>query len=154
MFIRVRKTPLIYTSIFTSTESYSSQYSNTIKFRYPTYFLRCFINSFLPNAPFLYPLKTSENFRVFWYFQGIEKVCIGNKWINTPCPLGVQQPLCTVYRNNRSQVHENDISCALTSACYEIFLSNNVHSNFSQVLKTTKTSTVGRTHLCNLCRNY
>ena len=31
------------------------------------------INSFVPNAPFLYLLKTSEN---------VEKGCIGNKWVN------------------------------------------------------------------------
>ena len=30
-------------------------------------------NPFVPNAPFLYRLKTSENLRVFWYFQGVEK---------------------------------------------------------------------------------
>ena len=31
------------------------------------------INPFVPNAPFLYPLKT---------FQGVEKGCIGNEWVN------------------------------------------------------------------------
>ena len=30
-----------------------------------------FLNPFVPNAPFLYPLKTC--------FQGVEKGCIGNK---------------------------------------------------------------------------
>ena len=30
------------------------------------------INPFVPNAPFLYPLKTSEN-------RKVEKGCIGNK---------------------------------------------------------------------------
>ena len=35
------------------------------------------INSFVPNVPFLYPLKTSENFSLC--FQGIGKGCIGNK---------------------------------------------------------------------------
>ena len=39
------------------------------------------INPFVPNAPFLYPLKTS--LKVFWRFQGVEKVCIGNLWIKT-----------------------------------------------------------------------
>ena len=38
-------------------------------------------NPFVPNAPFLYPLKTSENLKVFWCFQGVEKRCIGNKWV-------------------------------------------------------------------------
>ena len=39
------------------------------------------LNTFVPNAPFLYPLKTSENLTVFWCFQGVEKECIGNKWV-------------------------------------------------------------------------
>ena len=33
-------------------------------------------NPYVPNAPFLYPLKTSEN------RTGVEKECIGNKWVN------------------------------------------------------------------------
>ena len=28
----------------------------------------------------LYPLKTSENSKVFWYFQRAEKVSIGKEW--------------------------------------------------------------------------
>ena len=39
------------------------------------------INPFVPNAPFLYSLKISENCKVFWCFQGVEKGCIGNKWV-------------------------------------------------------------------------
>ena len=39
------------------------------------------INPFVPNAPFLYPLKISENCKVFWCFQRVEKGCIGNKWV-------------------------------------------------------------------------
>ena len=39
-------------------------------------------NPFVANAPFLYPQKTSENLTVFWCFQGLEKRCIGNKWVN------------------------------------------------------------------------
>ena len=38
----------------------------------------CF-NPFVPNLPFLYPLKTSEYLTVFWCFQGVEKRCTGNK---------------------------------------------------------------------------
>ena len=37
---------------------------------------------FVPNAPFLYPLKTSENLTVFC-FQGVEKGCIRNEWVNS-----------------------------------------------------------------------
>ena len=39
-------------------------------------------NPFVSNAPILYSLKTSENRKVFWYIQGVEEGCIGNKWIN------------------------------------------------------------------------
>ena len=42
-----------------------------------------YINPFVPNAPFLYPLKTSENLTVFWCFQGIEKGRIGKEWVKT-----------------------------------------------------------------------
>ena len=40
-----------------------------------------FIGPFVPNAPFLYPLKTSENHTVFWCFQWLEKGCIENQWV-------------------------------------------------------------------------
>ena len=36
-------------------------------------FIRFFLG--VSNAPFFYPLKTSEN------FQGVEKGCIENKWV-------------------------------------------------------------------------
>ena len=38
-------------------------------------------NPFVANAPFLYPLKTSENCKFIWCFQGVEKGYIGNKWV-------------------------------------------------------------------------
>ena len=31
------------------------------------------ISPFVPNASFLYPLKTSENLKIFWFFQVVEK---------------------------------------------------------------------------------
>ena len=43
--------------------------------------LHTFFNPFFPKAPFFYPLKTSENRKVFWCFQGVEKGCIGNEWV-------------------------------------------------------------------------
>ena len=46
-------------------------------------FIEASINSFIPNGPFLYPLKTSENRKVFWCFQGVEKGCIRNKYIKS-----------------------------------------------------------------------
>ena len=47
-----------------------------------TYYSSIF-HPFVSNAPFLYPLKTSENFMVFWCFKGVKKRCIGNKWVLT-----------------------------------------------------------------------
>ena len=41
-----------------------------------------FFNTFIPNAPFPYPLKTSENRKIFLCFQGVEEGCIGNEWVN------------------------------------------------------------------------
>ena len=40
-----------------------------------------FINPFVPNTPFLYSLKTSENRKVFWCFQEVEKGSTGNMWL-------------------------------------------------------------------------
>ena len=37
----------------------------------------CVSNPFVPNVPFIYPLKTSENLTIFWCFQGVGKGCIG-----------------------------------------------------------------------------
>ena len=45
------------------------------------------VNPFVPNAPFLYTLETSENLTVFWCFQGEEKGCFGSEWINRIFPL-------------------------------------------------------------------
>ena len=39
------------------------------------------VNPCVPNEPFLYPLKTSENLMVFWCFQVVEKGGIGNEWV-------------------------------------------------------------------------
>ena len=37
------------------------------------------IDSFVPNSPFIYPLKTSQNLTIFWCFQEVEKGWIGNE---------------------------------------------------------------------------
>ena len=52
-------------------------------------------NPFVPNASFLYPLKTSENITVFWCFQWVQKRCIGNKCVKSffPWQLNHKQPL-------------------------------------------------------------
>ena len=36
---------------------------------------------FVTNATFLYPLKTSENLKVFSCFKEVEKGCTGNEWV-------------------------------------------------------------------------
>ena len=41
-----------------------------------------FVNQFFPSAPFLYPVETPEKGKVFGCFQGVEKGCIGKKWVN------------------------------------------------------------------------
>ena len=37
---------------------------------------------FVSNVSFLHLLKTSKNPKAFWCFQGVEKGCNGNKWVN------------------------------------------------------------------------
>ena len=39
------------------------------------------MNPLVPSVPFLWLQKTSENREVFWFFQVVEKGCIGNKWV-------------------------------------------------------------------------
>ena len=56
------------------------------------------VNPFVPNAPFLYPLKTSENCKVFWCFQGLEKGYIGNEWVNNFSPTPSNPTTSCLYR--------------------------------------------------------
>ena len=39
------------------------------------------LKALAPYAPILYLLKTSENRKVFLFFQRVRKECIGNKWV-------------------------------------------------------------------------
>ena len=39
------------------------------------------LNPFVPNSPFSYPLKASENLQDFRCFQEVEKGSIGNEWV-------------------------------------------------------------------------
>ena len=39
------------------------------------------VNPFVPNASFLYALKTLETLTVFSCFRGVEKGCIGSEWV-------------------------------------------------------------------------
>ena len=49
------------------------------------------INPFVHNAPFLYPLRTSENLMVLRCFQRVEKGCIGNKWAKKSLPWNLNE---------------------------------------------------------------
>ena len=40
-------------------------------------------NPLVSIAPFLYPMKTSENFKASWCFQAGEKGCTRNEWVKT-----------------------------------------------------------------------
>ena len=39
------------------------------------------INPIVLHAPFICPLKTSKNLKVFWCFQGVHEGCIGKNWV-------------------------------------------------------------------------
>ena len=54
------------------------------------------VNPFVPNAPFLYLLKTSEKLTVLWCFQGKEKGCIGNEWVNKVFVRHFQKCVCSI----------------------------------------------------------
>ena len=62
-----------------------------------------FLNPFFLSAPFLYPLKTSQNPKVFWCFLGVEKGSTGNKWVN---------PEFKSWAINVSLKHVNMIYCS------------------------------------------
>ena len=53
-------------------------YPDLLRFRLTKLHLEL-LDPFAPSAPFLCHLKTSENCKVFWCFQGLEKGRIGNE---------------------------------------------------------------------------
>ena len=58
-------------------------------------------NPFAPNAPFPYPLTPSETLTIFWCFQGVEKGCIGNEWVNVTFTIIIffYYLLCHIYEH-------------------------------------------------------
>ena len=79
LFIRLYSCMCTYiTSVFVCVYIYIYIYVGII---FVFIYLGIAFNPFVPNAPFLYLTKTSENLTVFWCFQGAEKWCIGNKWV-------------------------------------------------------------------------
>ena len=71
----------VTTSLDVTSLTFSIRYFHVFLALKETFFTRPY-KAFVPNAPFLYPLKTSENLTVFWCFQGIEKGYVGNEWVN------------------------------------------------------------------------
>ena len=70
-------------------------------------------NPFVPNAPFLYPLKISWNRKVFWCFQGVEKGCIGNEWVNTAQKMKFSSKLRIWSHLLKKSLMKNFIFCAV-----------------------------------------
>ena len=68
-------------------------------------------NPFVPNAPFLYPLKTSENRKVFWCFQRVEKGCTGNEWVNANTKTHELKPksVFSKFTSCNSQLHHTNL---------------------------------------------
>ena len=60
------------------------------------------LNLIVPNASFLCPLKTTT---VFWCFQGVEKGCIWNDWVNYAC--SVWYPKFSEKLKNEIQISQN-----------------------------------------------
>ena len=70
--------------VFHFSKNVAKTYSNGLKISRSNEVKYLFhFNSFILDAPFLYPLKTSKILTVFWCFRRIEKGCIGNKWVKT-----------------------------------------------------------------------
>ena len=95
-------------------------------------------NRFIPNAPFLYPLKTSENRKLFWCFQGVEKGTLqtnglmGFTW-NHLLKHSIRMTKCLKLSTWR-KLNISIIVCFITSVlrgCYEIHL---ILFNFSLLL--------------------
>ena len=86
--------------------------------------VKYFINPFVPNAPFSYPLKTRENRMVFWCFQGVEKGCIGYEWVKNE-----------MFKNFKNLAVENiDSNYKLPTQLSENLLKNKIFSEYEKFL--------------------
>ena len=66
------------------------------------------IDPFFLNAPFLHPLETSENRKVFCCFQGVEKWCIGNGWVKIMKKIFSGTELKILKRNQEKRAKRKD----------------------------------------------
>ena len=64
-----------------------------------------YLTQFVPIYPFSIPLKTSENCKVFWCFQGVEKGALGsNGLINIRNEWGYYKSLRTQFKKQVAEV--------------------------------------------------
>ena len=88
--------------------------------------------TFVFSAPFLYPLKTSENLTVFWCFQRVEKRCIVNKWVNLTFRL----------RLRTEDICKNNVTTETTSICSSAESSNVHDSKLNKQVPNSKNNKV------------
>ena len=74
--------------------------------------LNVILNPFVPNAPFLYLLKTLGNRKAFWCFQGVDKGCIGNEWVDNAVMCNT--PICTIVNRGGIVIVNSEIEKLLT----------------------------------------
>ena len=58
---------------------------------YERFCIVAMFNPFVPNAPFLYPLRTLKNLKVFCCFQGVEKGALGTNGLRAPLGNNISQ---------------------------------------------------------------
>ena len=69
-------------------------------------------NPFIPNAPFFYPLKTSENLTVFWCLMKYKKGALGKNCLNLIVFYLTLRCLCNICSNflaNHFKIFQGDI---------------------------------------------
>ena len=93
------------------------------------------VNHFFPNALFIYPLKTLENCKVFWCFPGIEKGCIGKKWINEF--LSIKHNIYKSFDENYKSInrHFKSIQWSQARWSYLQIKKNGISGNLFKILK-------------------
>ena len=69
------------------------------------------LNHLFSMHPFSNPLKTSENRKVFWCLQRVEKGCIGNEWVK-------KRNLATIPNNSKDSMSTIHLFLANVSVLY------------------------------------
>ena len=123
-------------------------------------------NPFVASAPFLYPLKISENLPVFWCFQGLEKRCIGNKWFDLfkvfrcitltnivyRCMTLIDLLFCGKQSLSRLKANRTSVYKCYIYTCSRTFRNIHRKTPFSECLFNKETSTQDFT--CQFLWNY